>query len=442
MSAGTQANAGTAQLASDIAERRATGQELPVLFLGAACSRAADAKRILDIAGELFGQLREDADLATPDLPPAGAAPDEIVAAFRRLVLTLPPIQRNALALHASAGVPVPQFFQDAALLVRDGLFTTVLSSAFDALVERALAILGLRPGENLELADVGDEGLPERSESRGVTVVKLHGSRVPGPIEAPVLVVGHEADDPTIFDALTAGGGTVWWVAEQGLPEDLAGLEARREIVVIEGPGGHPDRFFGELAVLAVQMPTVHVVADPIGIHLKVGAVSLDRTLRSPSALLATIGGTAPPEDQEEFERQFLGGRMRRCEETLGRLTIQAAGGTLGQTLSEQLDYQKRELALLEEKLRGLDANRTGLLNVLDEILGAPEARTDHDASEFLEQTVDRITGEYRSESPNEDVVSAALAAVAVLGSRLRISRDLLQRLERFTPSAQEVAP
>ena len=441
MTSGMQPSAGTARLAGDIAERRASGQELPVLFMGAACSRAAHGKRVVEIARELFDQLREDPDLATPELPPADAPPDQLVAAFRRLVLDLPPIQRNALALHASAGVPVPQFFQDAALLVRDGLFTTVLSSAFDALVERSLAILGLRPGESLRIEDVGDDaaGLPE---SNGVTVVKLHGERVPGPLRGPIVVVGHESDDPAILDALAESDERVWWVAEGGATPDVAALEARREVVVIDGPSGHPDRFFGELAVLAVQMPAFNVLADLNGANQKISSLRLDQVSRSPSALLATIGGTAPPEDDEEFERQFLGGRMRRCEETLGRLMVQVTSGALDQNLAQQLDYQKRELALLEEKLRGLDANRNGLLAVLDEIASSDEGRTDGEAGDYLRLNIDRIRSEYADDVPNEDVISAALAAVAVLGSRLRVSRELLQRLDQFTPSAQEVAP
>lgn len=442
MTSGMQPSAGTARLAGDIVERRASGQELPVLFLGAACSRAAHAKRVVDVARELSDQLREDPDLATPELPPADAAPDQLVAWFRLLVLELPPIQRNALALHASAGVPVPQFFQDAALLVRDGLFATVLSSGFDALVERALAILGLLPGENLRVVDIGDDTASALPEPHGVTVVKLHGERVPGPIGAPVVVVGHESDDPAILDALTAEGEPVWWVAEAGTQAELRQLEAKREVIAIDGPGGHPDRFFGELAVLAVQMPTVHLLADPIGAHENVGSVSIDQAMRSSSVLLSTIGGTTPPDDDEEFERLFLGGRMRRCDEILGRLSSQASGGTFGRTMANQLDYQKREFALLEEKLRGLDGNRTRLLGVLEEIMSTPQAHADHGASEYLENTIERIRSEYTCEAPNEDVVSAALAALAVLGSRLRISRKLLQRLERFTPSALEIAP
>ena len=431
----------TARLAQDIADRRAAGEVLPLLFLGAACSRAAQTPRIADIGRDVITQLSEDPDIAPPGLPPADAPDSVIVPAFRELVLELPPIQRRALALHAANDVPVPQFVQDIALLVRDRLFSTVMTSAFDALLERALNFLSVRPGQSLGIVDVGDDPASPITAPGALVLLKVLGSRVPGTLESPVIVVGHEADDPEIFEALSVRGGPVWWVSESPPPEGLVAVSGGREIVLVDGPGGHPDRFFGELAVLAVQMPAVNVLADPKGAYRKATALHVDDKVSSISAALAAVGGTAPPDDEQEFERQLLEGRHRRCEEVLGRLQQQGAGGALGSSLEQQVTYQRQELTRLEQQLRSLSANRSDLLDALALVEESPEAAASRPAAHYLLECAGRIRAEYERDEPDEDVISAALAALAVLGSRLGVSSELMHRLEAHAPSPQAVA-
>lgn len=434
----------TARLAQDIADRRAAAETLPLLFLGGACSRAAKTPRIADIGRGFIAQLREDPDLASPDLPPADAPDAVIVSAFRELVLELPPIQRRALALHAANDVPVPQFVQDVALLVRDRLFSTVMTSAFDALLERALNFLSVRPGQSLGIVDVGDDPATPLTHPGDVVLLKVLGSRVPGPLEPPVIVVGHEADDPEIFEALSVRGGVagpIWWVSESPPPEALVAVSGLREVILIDGPGGHPDRFFGELAVLAVQMPAVNVLADPQGAFRKASALHVDEQAASVSAALAVVGGTAPPDDEQEFERQLLQGRHRRCEEVLGRLQQQGAGSSLGSALEQQVTYQRQELTRLEQQLRSLSANRSDLLDALARVEESPEAAADRPAARYLLECAGRIRAEYERDAPDEDVISAALAALSVLGSRVGVSPELMHRLEAHAPSPQAVA-
>ena len=432
----------TARLAQDIADRRASGETLPLLFLGAACSRAAQTPRIADIGREVIAQLNGDPDIAPPGLPPDDAPDAVIVPAFRELVLELPPIQRRALALHAANDVPVPQFVQDIALLVRDRLFSTVMTSAFDALLERALNFLSVRPGQSLGIVDVGDDPASPLTHPGDVVLLKVLGSRVPGPLETPVIVVGHEADDPEIFEALSVRGGPVWWVSESPPPEGLVAVSGPREVNLIDGPGGHPDRFFGDMAVLAVQMPAVNVLADPQGAFRKASALHVDEKVSSISAALAVVGGTAPPEDEQEFERQFLEGRRRRCEEVLGRLQQQGAGSSLGTSLEQQVTYQRQELTRLEQQLRSLSANRSDLLDALALVEESPEAASERAAARYLLECAARIRAEYERDKPDEDVISAALAALAVLGSRIGVSPELMHRLEAHSPNPQAVAP
>jgi hypothetical protein len=389
----------------------------------------------------VFAQLRDDEELDTPLLPPADADDEETVVAFRRLVLTLPPIQRRALSLHAAAGLPVPQFMQDMALLVRDGLFCRVYTSAFDALAERALTIVGLRSGQNLHVVDVADEDGPPRERS-GVVLIKVHGMRVPGPLPDPIVVVGHQPDDAEIFGALTVREAeSVWWVGLDPPPPELDALAAVRPVRVITI---HPDRFFGELAVLAVQMPAVNALAKSSkGTLGRLPPAPATKRAPSISATLAVCGGTAPPPGGDEFERQFLEGRLRRSEEILGRLQLQAAAGSsaVDSTLERQLAYQRHEIALAEEKLRGIGSQRNTLLDVLTEIADAPEAQHDGGAVAYLHDTIERIRTEYEGDDPDEDVVSAALATIGVLGTRLGVGAPLLQKLDTFVPSAQGIA-
>src|SRR5688572_27892070 len=101
-----------------------------------------------------------------------------------------------------------------------------------------------MRPGHSIGIVDVGYYPAYSLTHPGDVVLLKVLGSRVPGPLETPVIVVGHEADDPEIFEALSVRGGPVWGVSESPPPEGLVAVSGPREVNLIDGPGGHPDRF------------------------------------------------------------------------------------------------------------------------------------------------------------------------------------------------------
>ncbi|HEX8084328.1 MAG TPA: hypothetical protein VF529_08555 [Solirubrobacteraceae bacterium] len=448
----------TALLAAETAARRAGGDEPPVLFLGAGCARSAGAPSIAAIARNVFSQL-EARDIDVP-LPPAGAGDSELAAAFRRLLLTLPRIQRAGLSLQASATVPVPQFLQDLAVLVRAGTFGALVTTAFDALLERALAGSGMRPERDFAVLDVGDQESEAGDVPPGaIRVLKLYGDReacsgtaLGELLAAPLVVVGHQADDPPLADKAAVAGGPVWWVepSPAGSP-DLQALDRVRDVHRVDGPAGDPDRFFAELAVMLIQLPAINLSARPEEALQKAQAEGLvdpgkasERIVvdaGSFSGVLAQIGGTEPPADEEEFERQLLQGRLRRCEDVLHRLERRAAGGAVDEALRRQLEYQRREAAALASQLQVLEGTRMKVLDMLEGLTVKAKAHGDPKTVGYLNELVGRIGAEYSSPAPNENVLFASLGAVKVLADRLGGSPELMHQLSTLTPAQKTSA-
>jgi hypothetical protein len=444
-------NAGTTELAATIERRSASGAPPLALFLGAGCARAAGVPSGVEMARELFARL-EGHDLAKRYLPSRPASDAELTTAFGRLLADLPDGQRAALLLGFYGAAPVPLFYQELAMLIGAGFFRRILTTNVDSLLERALQNAGLRDDQEYRVILLDGTAAPPSDQvdlDERVAIVKLHGDMtsrrfpigpeevakaleprrrdVKGELGHDLLMVGYELESPLVTEWLAYVPGQLWWVAEQRPPADeVAAIERIRDIRYVDGPGATPQAFFGQLAMLLLQMPSVNLLASP------------DATPTLASQPDGQPADTSPPDDEEAFEREYVRGQLRRAEELLRRLEQLAAAGPANERLNKQLEYQKDVVADLEARLRTLGGERERVLELLDKIRdGAVRGREPDTALQFLRDQVEAVRGQYREGVPDEAVVSAIISATLVIGDRLGVDRELLRELGDFAPSA-----
>jgi hypothetical protein len=447
-----KANAGITDLAALIARRsRDTGAGPLAVFLGAGCARAAGVPSTVEVARDLFARL-EGHDLASKYLPSDQPSDAELTDALGGLLADLPPGQRMSLLLGFYGSTPVPLFYQELAMLIGAGFFRRILTTNVDSLLERALQNAGLRDDREYRIILLDGTAAPPSDPvalDERVAIVKLHGDisspqfaigpaevakaleprrrDVKGELGTDLLIVGYELESPLVTEWLAYAPGEVWWVAEQRPPEsEVAAIERAREIRYIDGPDATPHVFFGELAMLLLQMPSHNLLAAPEG------------TVSPASRADGVPADTSPPDDEQTFEREYVRGRLRRAGELLRRLEQHVAAGTVPARLERQLAYQKDVVADLEAKLLTLEGERERVLTLLDEITEvASGARDAASTVEFLRDQVATVRAQYGRASPDETVISAVISSALVVGDRLGVDRKRLRELADFVPVA-----
>jgi SIR2-like protein len=441
-------------------ERKEGGGDEPfVLGLGSGCARAAGVPSVEDMARELFSNLKTaNPDLASTYLPGSGRKPEALKKAFYSLLAQLAPAQRSALLLQFIASVPVPLFYQELAGLVQAGYFTRILTTNADTLLEQALEAAGLRYERDYAVlvfgvSEADQAAISDASDAR-ITIVKLHGdvsrdtvaltpeeivealdpqrTLVRRELRHDLVLVGFEpTESAPLTKQLADAPGDLWWVApEPPEPGALADIESVREVRYVHGASGSPDMFFGELSLLLVQMPALNALKKPLD----------EMETLSTASDTEVLADTSPPDDLETFEREYLIGQLRRCEGVLRQLESQAAPTDTSDRVARQIEYQKREIASLEGRLRALNGVRKHILKILQEIdRDAAKTARSNDATvttaKYLHDQIAEVRKQYRGRnpSPNEDVVSATLGATMILADRLDVRPDLLRELGHF---------
>jgi SIR2-like domain len=429
-----------------------------VLGLGSGCARAAGVPSVEEMARELFSNLKSATpDLASKYLRGSGRNPERLKKAFYGLLRELAPAQRRALLLQFLASVPVPLFYQELAGLVQAGYFPLILTTNADTLLERALEAAGLRHERHYRVvvlvgSRADDTAIAGASDER-ITIVKLHGdvsqdrvaltpeeiaealdpqrTLLERELHHDLVLVGFDpAESEPFTKQLAQGRGDLWWVApEAPEPAALADIASVRDVMYLHGASGSPEMFFGELSLLLIQMPTVNAMKKPL------------EELETPSAAPGTsvLADTSPPDDLETFEREYLIGQLRRCEVVLRQLESQAAPTDTSDRVARQIEYQKREIATLEARLRGLSRVRKHIMEILKGIErdAAKVARSSNDetvvTAKYLHDQIAEVRKQYRRRGPNEDVVSAALGATMLLADRLDVRPELVRELGHF---------
>jgi hypothetical protein len=163
---------------------------------------------------------------------------------------------------------------------------------------------------------------------------------------------------------------------------------------------------------------------------------------LESPNVSLSFQGILSEPQLSDDYlEREYLQDKLRRCQEVLhglGQLTV-AGEKNLSLQIENQIEYQKRQIARLEDQLRQLSTNKPRVVKLMDQVIKSASHSADASTISFLKSQVDAVKKEYEQEAPNQHIVSAAIGATIVLAERLGadvVELDVLNELISFAPS------
>lgn len=426
-----QSNAVTAQLAERISLRRLQGATPLTLVLGSDFASAAGAPTAAVVAERVLKRAAGDR--------PRGSDP---VAELRELLAGLAGPERSNL-LRRATNVAVPQFVQELAALVRNGTFSTIVTANHDAMLERALSGAGMRLERDFQVIYVGEGFKPERPRAGKPTIVRVTGPVLDGPFDdvraalaEESLVIGMgDADKPYVIDTLFLGGSDVWWTAPTGLEADLHDtlLRARSEVRVIAGENAEPDRFVGELLFLLVEAPVRNVLGRPVA-DLERTVVDLRKDTRATdlTTVLASIGGTAPPGDDVDFERELLQARYLRSKQMLRRLDPRIASGDATPLAKRQFEYERGRLEEIEQRLQALEcAAEPPIVETLEALRLADPMKADPEAVRYLEVLAGQVDFELNRDHPNQAIVDAAVGAARILAQRVGVEPALVERLQ-----------
>jgi hypothetical protein len=392
---------------------------LPFL-LGPGCAEAAEVPPL----GEVLRRGLGDPGLIIDQLPAEGAE-SELAAVAYRLLGTLSTSMRDAVRRYATADLPVPQFHQDLAVLLREGYANTVWTTSYDNLLERALVGAGLRQGRDFAVAESPAEITPSDGSASGIRIVKVigwpPGDAIPRDCSG-VVAVGYDFHDAVLNEWL---GYTerVWCVAS---PQ----AQADSPTICQEQIDATVDDFFGNLAVLLIDIPANGILSASLS-NL---ASSWDDagwtddvempSAASPAAFAAASRSWGWEDDSEVH---ILRARLKRCQETLYRLAQESATGRANPVLARQIEYQHAYSIGLEDRLLRLDGTRDEVLAVLHSIRAAVG---DHAIEGFMDDLIGRIDIEYQADEPNGTVLGSTLGAVVIAAGRAGVDDDLVRQL------------
>lgn len=462
------------RLAQELIERLANGEVDPVLlFLGTGCARAAGAQTPDELAPRVMTEVREMYPALTKDLLPPNKAHDEamVIDAFYELLRRMSNVQRSRLLSPYYARVPVPLFYWDLANLIVTGYFPQIITTNFDSLLEQALESVGLRSaGDYRRIVLSGhshDISPPDDPpfDPNPPTIIKLHGDLgqaqvavtpeeveravmsqrrlVKGELMGDIVMVGYEFESPPIEGWLERShAGRIWWVApERPDPVQMNRMEAEREITYVDGDAGEPEMFFGMLVELLLRRPVLKALQTSVDEMASVKEAGGDVWTEIAGMPISSLD-VGPDED---IELELLQGQLQRSEVSRRTVEQTLGPGERNPRAKTQIDYLSQRSADLEGRLRMRTQDRLLRLmhKVADEVSRASSdpalaERVDPSIEAFLREQVSAVERESSKSAPNQDVVSAAIGAMIVLGQRLPniLPDSVVSELSQYGPS------
>lgn len=440
-----------AQRQTDAADGRPSGDppDTYILFLGAGCARAAGLPGIEEI---MQRELSRDPESGSGGAPLPAYDPADPAGSLKNFYKWLESMSPGHVLrlFHAHyAHTPVPLFYQDLALLIKSRYFNRILTTSFDTLLEQALVGAGLIPGADFEVTNFGlASPQPSRRATdpscdtprEPVSIVKLHGDLdgarlmvTPGQVEeslksrrraaqqelkGDLVMVGYDGESPLLSEWLTSyRKRELWWVSAGPWRPDIASWGD--DVINISGEAGSPAAFFSQLALRLLRLP----------------ALKAQRQGEAEAALYESAAqfddGITLPEDDEAVLLEDLRGQIRRVQASLFGLEQKASPDERPRSLQVQIDYQKQQIVTLEDKLRSLATSGPRLISLLQTIadnlegtLNDPELgqRVGNATVEFLRHQVEAVRDQYSAGEPNQQIISAAVGAAAILAERLSV--------------------
>jgi hypothetical protein len=441
------------QLAEGIRERRADSQtawqEPYILFLGEGCGQAAGAPSRAAIARQAlktFGFEGNASDLGDAD----------VFEKFTAHTSSLAPAQLGRMLRSLYAPVPVPSFYQYLAILIRERYFPMILTMNFDTLLEQALAASGVRESEYY--VTTFPDRIVRGSGEPLTHIVKLHGdlardmaqvtpdqidealrsSRrwIKRDLQGDLIMLEHIlTGDPIDRWLGHSPSRELWWVAENPPPDpSVVAAWSDRPVREITGTIGRPSGFFAQMA-LRLLGPAEYSSQQ---------AVQFNGIAQAPEK---------KPDPLEDPLVDALRNEIFRNQAVLFSLDQEGGAGERSPQVQAQIEYQKKNITRLEDRIRALPDVRPVLLECGQLIAlrlreeGHRVVQDPDDAESmavFAEAQLATLEIELAKEKPNQVLVSAAIGAVLTLADRLRtdygdrlIESNVLRRLAMLAPTA-----
>jgi hypothetical protein len=441
------------QLAEGIRERRADSQnawqEPYILFLGEGCAQAAGAPSRAAIARQALQTFGFEGNAG--DLQDA-----EVFDKFASHTASLAPAQLGRMLRSLYAPVPVPSFYQYLAILIRERYFPMILTTNFDTLLEQALAASGVR--ESDYYVTTFPDRIVRGSGEPLTHIVKLHGdlaqdiaqvtpdqidealrsSRrwIKRDLQGDLIMLEHIlCDDPIDRWLGHSPARELWWISENPPPDpSKIASWSDRPVHEITGTIGRPSGFFAQLA-LRLLGPAEYSSPYP---------AQFNGVMEAPEK---------EPDPLDDPLVDSLRNEIMRNQAVLFSLDQECAVGERPPQLQAQIEYQKRNITRIEDRIRALPDVRPVLLECGRRIAGRLRAegysvvKNPGDAESmaaFAEAQVAALEVELAKEKPNQVLVAAAIGAILTLADRLRtdygdrlIEADVVRRLAMLAPTA-----
>ena len=414
-----------------------------VLFLGAGCAKAAGAPSADAIAREALKTFGYDTTPAPIDEPL-----EMVLSRFAERTNKLPRQQLTRMLRSLYAKVPVPSFYQDLALMVRERFFPVIVTTSFDTLLELALEGVGLR-NSDYALTSLGSRNGSESAQrnfrpgSGGplTHIIKLHGDLAqdtafltPGEIEqalassrrwikadlsADLIMVGHAPGEGPIDGWLAhAPHRELWWIsADDPTPPAVVGAWSD-DIHVLSGDLSRPQIFFQQLALRLLRAPEASEPNAPAD--------------EPPAVVDAGLESVAPPVGVANREDDLLADTLQReilrSQSVLTSLSQEGIPGARSPETQAQIQYQKKRLSNLEDRLRLLPEVKPRVLELVERIVSrirgvdpSTMASSGLDVvASYVEREADTLKRELGTDTPNQPIVSASLGATLTVADRL----------------------
>lgn len=450
-------------LAQQISQRR--GDNPFLLFLGVGVANAAGVPSTAVIARAILG-------------PQDSAQQDEaqLIQAFYQYLEKLSRFARQSTLQQFYSSIPVPRFYQDLAILIDHGYFQQILTTGVDTLLEQALEGIGKRRGIDYQVTSFFGAA---RGASRKVAVqpetptpiriVKLHGDlsqsnmaitpgeiadvllpnryAVKGALHGDLVMVGYQFESPPVTEFLTWSGGEIWWVSPKRPPPDQIRLQLEHEMHFLTGTNAEPQTFFGLLNIVLSRLRTsneIEMLQAALPEDEKASLIMPARpravaSLESAQAVALSSYSSLPSGPQ--LEEQYLRGQLQQCQANLSRLEQQISStGEKNVEVQIQIDYQRHQIAQLEDQLRALTYPADVVIDLVREVANAVRRQSnDPGAISFMRKQVNTLTDEYARTPPSQEVIGAAIGATILLAERLGkevVDDELVRRLLPLAPS------
>lgn len=454
------------KLAQQLSQRRNNSPLL--LFLGAGVAQAAGVPGIAKMARTILPTLGEDYAMMID------ASDEELLQVFYGYLESMSRIARYSMLQRFYSRLPVPRFYQDIVQLINSGCFQQIITTSIDTLLEEALNQSGRQRGFDYQVTSFLNT---ERAytaktqtalESAHVQIVKLHGDlaqrqiaitpdeiaqallpqrqAVKGALSGDIVMVGYQFESPPLEEFLRGTTGDIWWVSPEHPGVDtMTLLQQAHTLRYIEGANAQPENFFGLLNILVNRPPIPAAQSSPNpnaqsrGLESMVADATdsefIDDHANSPSAY-------ATPLSSGTVEEYYLYTQLQRSQTELSSLKQQlVTSDKSNDQLQVQIDYERRQIAQLEDRLRTLVYSGEEVIAAVKAVAMMVRHKSqDVGTISFMRKQVNTVTAEYGREQPNQAVIGAAIGATVLLAERLApdvVDGELLAKLLPMTPSA-----